>query len=107
MSSWLLAFSAFLFFSLALVKRCAELRDLQGPADGAAPGRGYRAGDLVVLWPLGIGAGLCSVLVFCLYISSPEATSRYGTSQLMWLIGVALLFGISHVAQDREGRDAR
>jgi len=94
MSSWLLAFSAFLFFSLALVKRCAELRDLEGRADGAAPGRGYRSGDLVLLWPLGVGAGLCSVLVFCLYISSPEATSRYGASQLMWLIGVALLFGI-------------
>ncbi len=97
LSPWLLAFSVFLFVSLALVKRCAELLTRDDVALSVVAGRGYRTDDLVVLWPLGVGAGLCAVLVFGLYISSPDAAKLYGSSNLLWLVGVALLFWISRM----------
>ena len=48
-SFWLLAFSIFLFFSLALVKRYVELADMGAGADACERGRGYRAVDLETL----------------------------------------------------------
>jgi len=89
---WLLAFSVFTFLSLALVKRCAELVSLQKSGKQGASGRDYQIGDLVVLWPLGIGASLCSVLVFGLYIGTPGAESHYGNAEVLWLVGVGLLY---------------
>jgi hypothetical protein len=41
-SSWLLAFSVFIFLSLALVKRCAELVSLKEAGKEGARGRDYR-----------------------------------------------------------------
>ena len=62
-SSWLLAFSAFMFLSLALVKRCAELVSVEENGKEATRGRDYRVTDMVVLWPLGVGAALSAVVV--------------------------------------------
>ncbi|KQP23143.1 UbiA family prenyltransferase [Pseudorhodoferax sp. Leaf267] len=89
---WLLSFSVFTFFSLALVKRCAELVLLQQGGRTGAHGRDYQVGDLVVLWPLGIGASLCSVVVFGLYVGSAEALGRYANIDLLWLVGIGLLY---------------
>lgn len=89
---WLLAFSIFTFFSLALVKRCAELVSLQQDGKSGAYGRDYQVGDLVVLWPLGIGSSLCSVLVFGLYIGSTGVEARYGSAEVLWLVGVGLIY---------------
>jgi 4-hydroxybenzoate polyprenyltransferase/phosphoserine phosphatase len=96
-SSWLLAFSVFLFFSLALVKRCSELVSLrQGGAIGAH-GRDYQVGDLTVLWPLGVGSSLCAVVVLGLFISAPETASRYATPELMWLAALGLLYWVARL----------
>jgi 4-hydroxybenzoate polyprenyltransferase len=92
LSSWLLAFSVFLFFSLALVKRCAELVSLaESPHQGAA-GRNYNISDLDVLWPTGVGAGMASVVVFGLFINSPETQSQYAAPHVMWLVALILLY---------------
>lgn len=96
-SSWLLAFSAFIFLSLALVKRCAELVSLQGAGVAATRGRDYRVGDLVVLWPLGVGAALCSVVVFGLFISTPDAQARYASPQLLWLVAIGLVYWMARL----------
>ena len=96
-SSWLLAFSVFLFLSLALVKRCAELVTMRHSGATAARGRDYRVGDLVVLWPLGIGAALCAVVVFGLFISAPETQARYATPQLLWLVAIGLVYWLAHM----------
>ena len=61
-TQWLRAFSVFMFFGLALVKRCAELKSLQLIHKNVTEGRDYQVQDLVVLWPLGIGASLCSIV---------------------------------------------
>ena len=48
-SNWLMAFSMFLFLSLALVKRCAELEEMVDSTRTITPGRGYRLVDLPTL----------------------------------------------------------
>ena len=96
-SSWLLAFSAFLFLSLALVKRCAELVSLKEAGVGATRGRDYRVSDLVVLWPLGVGAALCAVVVFGLFISAPETQARYATPQMLWLVAIGLVYWMARL----------
>lgn len=96
-SSWLLAFSVFMFLSLALVKRCAELVSLEEHGKTTTHGRDYRVNDLVVLWPLGIGAALSAVVVFGLFISAPETQSRYGTPQMLWLVALGLIYWLSRL----------
>lgn len=91
-SSWLLAFSVFVFISLALVKRCTELISLDRAGKVAARGRDYRVTDLNVLWPLGVGAALSSVVVFGLFISSPESTAHYASPRLLWVVAIGLIY---------------
>lgn len=96
-STWLLAFSVFLFLSLALVKRCSELVALEKAGDAATSGRDYRVTDLTVLWPLGVGAAMSAVVVFGLFISSPETAVRYGTPLALWLVALGLVFWLSRL----------
>ncbi len=96
-SSWLLAFSAFIFLSLALVKRCAELVSLEQSGQEEAPGRDYRVGDLAVLWPLGVGAALSAVVVFGLFISAEETRGRYATPELLWLVALGLVYWLARL----------
>ncbi|GAB3252626.1 UbiA family prenyltransferase [Chitinimonas naiadis] len=96
-SSWLLAFSAFIFLSLALVKRCSELVLLEQRGKHATQGRDYRVTDLTVLWPLGVGAALSSVVVFGLFISAPETQARYASPQLLWLVAFGLVYWLGRL----------
>jgi 4-hydroxybenzoate polyprenyltransferase len=96
-SSWLLAFSVFMFLSLALVKRCAELGSLEQNGAVATRGRDYRVTDLVVLWPLGVGAALSAVVVFGLFISAPETQKHYATSHLLWLVAIGLVYWLARL----------
>jgi 4-hydroxybenzoate polyprenyltransferase len=96
-SAWLLAFSVFIFLSLALVKRCAELVLLERRGLSGTRGRDYRVTDLVVLWPLGVGAALSAVVVFGLFISAPETQTRYGTPQLLWLVALGLIYWLARL----------
>jgi UbiA prenyltransferase family len=57
MSLWLLAFSSFLFLSLAVIKRVSELRRLRGSASASkAPRRGYTIDDIAILEMFGVAA---------------------------------------------------
>ncbi|MCW5652285.1 UbiA family prenyltransferase [Hydrogenophaga sp.] len=96
-SSWLLAFSVFVFLSLALVKRCAELVTLEQAGKLTTKGRDYRVTDLVVLWPLGVGAALSAVVVFGLFISAPETQGRYLSPQLLWFTALGLIYWLSRL----------
>lgn len=91
-SRWLLAFSVFTFLSLALVKRCSELVSLRQSGKVAVSGRDYQIGDLEVLWPFGVGSALAAVIVFGLFINSPETLVRYATPNLLWLVAVGLIY---------------
>lgn len=96
-SSWLLVFSAFIFFSLALVKRCAELVLYRQQGRTASSGRDYRVDDLVVLWPMGVGASLSAVVVFGLFVSAPETLARYATPGLLWITAAGLLYWLGRL----------
>ena len=96
-SAWLLAFSVFMFLSLALVKRCAELVSLDHSGVSSTRGRDYRVSDLVVLWPLGVGSALSAVVVFGLFISAAETQARYSAPQLLWLVAVGLVYWLARL----------
>lgn len=97
MSSWLLAFSVFIFLSLALVKRCGELVSLRASDLESAKGRDYRTSDLVILWPLGIGAALSSVVIFGLFISASVTRERYATPEVLWVVALGLIYWLSRL----------
>ena len=94
-SFWLLAFSMFLFLSLALVKRYTELGARRQLASGTAPGRGYVAGDYELLASLGGASGYLSVLVLALYINSTASAELYRRPYFLWLLCPLLLYWIS------------
>jgi 4-hydroxybenzoate polyprenyltransferase len=96
-SSWLLAFSTFLFLSLALVKRYAELAMVRVTRGDSAEVRGYRVIDMELLAALGGGSGYVAVLVLAIYISSGAAELIYARHMLMWLLCPLLLYWISYV----------
>ncbi len=96
MTFWLLAFSMFMFLSLALVKRYAELRAARvRGASEQTPGRGYHPNDLEMIAALGAAAGYLSVLVMALYIQDPATAHLYRYPELIWLACPLLLFWIS------------
>ncbi|NBQ68749.1 MAG: UbiA family prenyltransferase [Nitrosomonadaceae bacterium] len=94
-SFWLLAFSMFLFLSLALVKRYSELLIVLQENKVNASGRGYHVSDLPLLMSLGITSGFLSVLVMALYLNSPDVNKLYENPQILWIILPFLLYWIS------------
>lgn len=96
-SVWLLAFSLFIFLSLALLKRCAELVVHESSGSTATRGRDYRVSDLRVLWPLGVALGACSIVVFVLYANAPEVRARYASPMMLWLIAIGLTYWLSRM----------
>ena len=98
LSVWLLAFSIFFFFSLAAVKRQAELVDLAKRKHLSATGRGYHVDDLPIISMIAIGSGFVSVLVLALYINSPEVLKVYRSPTVLWGICCILLYWITNIA---------
>ncbi|HEX7324210.1 MAG TPA: UbiA family prenyltransferase [Rhodanobacteraceae bacterium] len=96
-SFWLLAFSMFLFLSLALVKRYTELVSQRDSGKTAAPGRGYAVSDASLLATLGGASGYLSVLVLALYIDSTASAALYRHPQWLWLMCPLLLYWVSRV----------
>ena len=83
-SFWLLAFSIFIFLSLAAVKRQAELVDLNKREQLQIVGRGYHVDDLPIVSMIAASTGFMSVLVIALYINSPEVLALYPTPSMLW-----------------------
>ena len=97
LSNWLLAISIFLFLSLALVKRCAELEELVDEDATLAPGRGYRANDLASLRAMGMSSGFMAVLVLALYIDSQNSRALYAHPDWLWAAAPVLLLWIMRI----------
>ncbi|WP_321840489.1 UbiA family prenyltransferase [Paraburkholderia bannensis] len=92
---WLLAFSMFIFLSLALVKRYAELHSMQARGLVKTRGRGYVSGDLPLISSLGTAAGYLSVLVLAMYIQDGATAKLYRHAQIIWLACPLLLYWVS------------
>ena len=92
LSSWLLAFSVFIFVSLAYLKRYVELAAREGAVE-PTPGRGYSHADAETMFSLGISNATASVVVLALYINgSDEVSLLYSNSQILWLLCLLLLY---------------
>ncbi|CAM5762854.1 UbiA family prenyltransferase [Bosea minatitlanensis] len=96
-SSWLLAFSMFLFLSLALVKRYAELRITEDRSGLKKAGRGYHAEDIEALSQLGMASGCTCALIMALYVDSANVKQLYRHPELIWLLCPIVLYQMARI----------
>lgn len=116
-SPWLLAFSLFIFYSLACIKRYSELFDksieakviekseskkVEQETDAPKPikklfGRAYGVSDIQVISNLGVGSGLISVLVLALYLNSKQVSTLYTHPSILWVLTLPLIYWISRL----------
>lgn len=96
-SFWLIAFSTFLFLSLAFIKRYSELIKISDENGLIERGRQYEKVDLNLLQVMGIVSGFISVVVFSLYLDSAVVEQLYSKPKTLWLISFCLLFWISRI----------
>jgi 4-hydroxybenzoate polyprenyltransferase len=97
MSYWLLAFSMFIFLSLALIKRFSELNNLSQQGEVKSEARGYHIDDLPAVSLFGISSGYISIMVMVLYIHDLHAGELYSKPDWLWFVAVAILYWISHM----------
>jgi len=97
LSFWLLAFSVFIFLSLALLKRYAELKVQIQEGKSSTHGRGYIVSDAPLLQTLGVSSGYISALVIALYVRSEEVVFLYAQPLAILLVLPILLFWVSWV----------
>jgi 4-hydroxybenzoate polyprenyltransferase len=96
-SRWLLAFSLFLFLSLALAKRYTELRSMLSTNAVQVKGRGYQVVDLGLVGSMGIASGYIAALVLAFYIDSPTVTIFYHHPSALWAACIVILYWISRI----------
>jgi len=96
-SFWLLAFSMFIFLSLALVKRYVELSMLTASPYDRAEGRSYLAVDLETLAHFGVVSGYMAVLVLALYVDSSDVKLLYTRPEVIWFLCPLVLYLISRI----------
>lgn len=95
---WILAFSMFIFLSLALVKRYSEIYEQKKAGDkNFIPGRGYCPEDLGIISSLGVASGYLSVLILALYIQDPNTIELYNKPRVIWFACPLFLFWISRI----------
>jgi 4-hydroxybenzoate polyprenyltransferase len=96
-SLWLLAFSFFLFFGLANIKRVGELRMLQKTNKKNTIRRGYKTDDTIILQMMGIASCFISCLVLALYVQSHAVIELYAHPKLLWILIPVILFWQCHM----------
>lgn len=97
MSFWLLAFSMFLFLSLAFVKRYAELQLQILHGKGKVHGRGYTTDDAPLIQMLGVNTGVAAVIVLALYLNSDAVIVQYAMPEMVWAAVPVMLYWISWI----------
>ena len=95
LSFWLLAFSVFLFLSLAFVKRYAELQVHLLNAKQKVHGRSYYTSDAPLVQMMGITSGYSAVLVLALYLNSDTVLHLYRAPEFVWGAVPVMLFWVS------------
>jgi 4-hydroxybenzoate polyprenyltransferase len=97
-SAWLLTFSMFFFFSLALAKRHAEIlraaeHDLQ-----KLEGRGYQITDESLTLAFGISASMASIVIVVIYlVEEVFARHIYNTPAWLWVAPIAICLFICRI----------
>jgi len=91
-SLWLLAFSSFLFLSLAIVKRVSELMALAPGGSALVAGRGYRPSDAAILQVMGVASSFVACMVLALYVQSQLNPGLDIYPTLSWALIPLMLF---------------
>lgn len=94
-SEWLLTFSIFLFFSLALLKRYIELR--KSSSSERLQGRAYQPQDQEMIAIFGAGSGLVSLVILSLYLNQSVALALYQYPERLLGVVVLMLFWITRI----------
>ncbi len=96
-SHWLAGFSVFLFFSLAIAKRFAELENLSAAGSTPKNGRGYLLADINQLRSFGTSSAFSAVVIFAIYISGSDVTKLYRSPGLLWMIVPLMILWLCRV----------
>jgi 4-hydroxybenzoate polyprenyltransferase/phosphoserine phosphatase len=96
-SHWLAGLSIFLFLSLAVVKRFAELENLRLSGAPLKNGRGYLISDTEQLRAFGTASGYAAVVIFAIYISGRDVTALYRNPSTLWFIVPLIILWISRI----------
>jgi 4-hydroxybenzoate polyprenyltransferase len=95
LSQWFMAFSLFFFLSLAMAKRYSELLHASDLVMTGNSGRGYHAGDRELLLSLGVGSSFSAVVIFSLYVHSPDVRLLYSSPEFLFLLCPIVLYWLS------------
>ena len=96
-SFWLLAFSMFLFASLATLKRFVELIERPAQALAEFSMRAYASEDRSIIAMIGVANGFLSILVLAFYLNSEEVTQLYTDPVLLWLICPLFMYWVGRI----------
>jgi len=96
-SQWLMAFSMFIFSSLAFVKRYAEIGRVIQEGKAWVTRRGYETEDVSLIQNMGLVCGYLAVLVLALYINSSDVQEIYPKPRFLWLMCPLMMYWISRV----------
>ncbi|HVZ16406.1 MAG TPA: UbiA family prenyltransferase [Terriglobales bacterium] len=97
LSAWMESFALFFFLSLAIVKRYSELHALRLKHAIPQNDRGYRIDDIEQMRSFGTASSYAAVVVFVLYVNSPEIQRLYRHPHLLWLITPLIVYWINRV----------
>lgn len=95
LSQWFLAFSLFLFLSLAMAKRYSELLHANDLVAAGNSGRGYRVDDRELLLALGVGSAFSAVVILSLYVHSQDVRELYLSPEYLFLLCPIVLYWLS------------
>jgi 4-hydroxybenzoate polyprenyltransferase/phosphoserine phosphatase len=97
-SEWLLTFSMFFFFSLAVAKRHTEIVRAGDSAFNVLRTRGYRVEDGPLTLVLGVAASVASLVIMVLFIvEQVRQRNLYGDPTMLWGIPIVLSIWIGRI----------
>ncbi|HWG20045.1 MAG TPA: UbiA family prenyltransferase [Terracidiphilus sp.] len=96
-SQWLAGFSVFLFLSLGIVKRFAELENLRASSSPPGNDRGYVVRDLEQLRSFGTASAYAAVVIFAIYITGHDVIALYRFPGRLWLVVPLMILWLNRV----------
>ena len=91
-SFWILAFSIFVFLSLATIKRSSDIKSFPDLETKKVWGRGYESGDLKIMEMLSIVSSFSASIVLALYINTTEVKNLILNIESLWTICLIFLY---------------
>jgi hypothetical protein len=78
-----------------MAKRYSELLHAGGLVTAGNSGRGYHTGDRELLLSLGVGSSFAAVVIFSLYVHSPDVGLLYSSPEILFLLCPIILYWLS------------